>query len=37
MLDPHQGYILGTPDINTIHDTNLMYPILPIFLKFPSG
>jgi len=36
MLDPHQGYILGMPDINTIHDTNLMYPIFPIFYNSPQ-
>jgi hypothetical protein len=36
MLDLHRGYILGTPDINTIHEINLMYPILPIFYNAPQ-
>jgi len=36
MSDQHGGYILGMRDIDTIHDTNLMYPIFSDFVLLPQ-
>ena len=37
MPDKHRGYIVGTPNIDTIHDTNLMYPIFSEFCVISPG